>query len=326
VESPDVEVFVANIKASAASREKAAMPFTTFWRQALSWSRLTGPDSESVRDLVPAVVAATAELEAVQRLRRHTGDEISEAAIAPTRRALGSVNALWALVDVASTDSMTVGLVPVAAYYAAYHGLVAAREAERGRLKDHAAAGAHAAYMAGRGLLPAPFDLVAVGSGPTTFKVRSGLGWVKPFAPTVPSGKHITEPSTDAIALDRVGQALMTTRREGRTPDYKGARRAGKPAKHDTTFVDWLFKLRHRAQYQDVDPFTVGVAADLDLRDFAHALAWDATAFVTATLASTAMRLTVSEVAEVKRRVGVVSGKKAFAPVVATALLTQRKA
>jgi len=321
----DIDAIVATMVANEEARQLQAMPSTIWWGQTRAWSWLIGHESVPFRDLVPLVISQTAQLEAVQHIRR-PNRENSDRILRPMNRALTAVDALWALVDGMDGRTETVGLLPAAAYYSTYHALAAERVATRGRLGNHAAAGAFAAELVATGFLPAPFDFVAVGSSAKNFTVVSRLGRIRDFVPKEPKGKQRAVPTSDAIAVQRVGQALVTTRREGRTADFRGARRAGKPSRHDTTFVDWLYLLRDRAQFQDIDAFTPGIAAHLDLQDFAYSLAWDATAFVAATLTSTAMRMTVDEVTEVSRRASSSASKKAFGTIVAKALLEQRKA
>lgn len=172
------------------------------------------------------------------------------------RRAISSLRTAEITLNAISDDGAAAPLAPVVTYYALYQSLVAHRMASGGSISTHAAGGAYFAQLAREGLIPQPFDLRAVGGASRTFRIVGSNG--EEFVPKVTQTANLTQPKTVRDLANRVGQSLVTTRQEGRSPDYLGIRKNGKPSKHDTTVLDWLFRLRHRAQYGDSGVFTPG--------------------------------------------------------------------
>jgi len=239
--------------------------FRVIFAQVCSWSMISGLKLNE-DDLLDTVIAAYRDLDAPRSIKaKPVPDTLHGPQMRSLNRALASLVSLEAQVRAAADIADAAAMVPVAAYYAVYNAIVCERTLAGGRITSHSAAAAHYVDFMRRGFVPRPYDIFAVGGSPATFAVHSASNQFKPFVPKVPRGRQLYVAQDLKEARMRVGQSLVTTRKEGRSPDYYGAKRAGKPARHDTTIVDYLFRLRHRAQYADWDAFNVGASAHMDL-------------------------------------------------------------
>lgn len=281
----------AMVKTALADRPKLNPTFQTIECQVDSWLRLH-KQYRVGESLVPAVFDTYVALDAPKRLRRReVPSTLKGPELRSLSRALATLTALDSQVSAVKVVTDAVSLVPVVAYYSVYQAIVCERTISGGRVSSHAAAGAHYATLMDRGFVPTPYDVVALGSSASTFHIHSISSSFKDFTPKVAARAHVLRAQNDRDVLQRVGQSLLTTRREGRTRDYMGARRAGRPTRHPTTIVDYLFRLRHRAQYADCDAFNGGASADSSLRAFAFMLCDLAYAIATPLLLNSAMRL-----------------------------------
>lgn len=177
-------------------------------------------------------------------------------------------------------------MIPVAAYYAVFHGLHAAiptvlghpgPETHRGVLND-------ASALVGRGLLPWPWSAMCSGLPDEGEEIYSGF-------PATPSASSNLA-NLEAVALpDRIAQLLRTTRGNELDRRFDDERKRGKRPgrsrrnltsqhKRDvatrmpgTTVFDFLWRIRKKANYEGSDAFVLGALHSEDASRFGGALA-----------------------------------------------------
>lgn len=173
--------------------------------------------------------------------------------------------------------------LPVQAYYAAYHAVLAyAIVSGQAFPKDHAAALKLIGKDVCRGLLPYPWSLACKGCPQTGSHGFIGGG---------PEGAvHVLSRPDPLTSEDRLKMFLRTTRRKeldrrfeaerlkrilpGRTRRNlrSGTKEQIASSMPPTTVFDILWRIRKKASYDDADAFVLGAAGELDARRLGESL------------------------------------------------------
>ncbi|MCW2982944.1 MAG: hypothetical protein JWR63_514 [Conexibacter sp.] len=175
--------------------------------------------------------------------------------------------------------------LPVQAYYAVFHGVMAFAIASGQRPpKDHTAARRLIADEVRRLTLPYPWSASCSGCPQTDTTIFAGT--------EQPARVHaLSAPSPDT-ARDRLAMFLRTTRQKelerildlerdrGRPPGgprrrvLAAAKEQHAAKLHATTVFDLFWRLRKKANYDDADTFVLGAAGVRDAATFAQSLAY----------------------------------------------------
>jgi hypothetical protein len=235
--------------------------------------------------LADGVHTAVLRLEAVRKIqRRRLNPRASLELEACLRKSWGALRrTLREVEDPSAYDEEANAWLPVQAYYAVYHGILALAVASNQPLpRDHAAALSLVADQVKRERLPYPWSAWCAGCPQTDTATFGGI------AP--PSRVHVLSRPAPETAEDRLAMFLRTTRekelerlfviergkgvRPGATRRHlPQASKEAIAARHrPTTMFDLFWRLRKKANYDDADVFVLGAAGEADAWQLAEAL------------------------------------------------------
>lgn len=248
---------------------------------------------------------------AVARVNRRTltgdGRQLVENGL---RKAWSHVHRVAAEVDDGpSFDEEANAWLPVMAYYAVYHAVLAYAAASGQRVpRDHRFGLNLIAKDIKRGMLPYPWSAYCE-AGPGRSTTFGGF-------PTSPGTVHALSNPDPSTTEARLGMFLRTTRQKelerrfeeerarlkptpGRTRrNLSGAKKTEMAARlSPTTLFDLFWRMRTKANYGDADAFVLGAESELDAHRFGHGLAIVTDATVAALEALTAAYIGPTEMA-----------------------------
>ena len=174
--------------------------------------------------------------------------------------------------------------IPIQAYYATYHAILAlAVASNQTRPRDHMAALKQAGKYVERGVLPSPWDAYCTGCPQTGNVQYHGLSLTN-------DDVHVLSIPDLESSEDRHAMFLRTTRErelerrfcqarlKGRRPGKSRRNLSGSEKEKmagsvaPTTTFDLLWRIRKKANYEDADAFVLGASGDSDARDFGQSL------------------------------------------------------
>jgi hypothetical protein len=258
--------------------------------------------------LAAGVHAAVFESEQVQKINRSTLTPERRAALdRALRKSWGALRRADREVEAEDVfDEEANAWLPVMAYYALYHALVAFAVASNQPIPhDHSAA----LKLAGQSVvrrLPYPWSAECRG-GPDDYSTWRGL-------PDEPARVHALSRPDPTTSVDRLAMFLRTTRGKELERRYGEARRRNVQPGHKrrnvsltekrsiakntppTTIFSIFWRLRLKASYDDADAFVLGASSELDALRLANGLVIVADATVAAIEALIAAYVGVPEV------------------------------
>ena len=235
---------------------------------------------------VPGVSAAVHALPAVTKIQRRSLSVREQYALeVALRKSWGTLRRLDREVsDEEAYDEEVNAWIPIQAYYATYHAILAAAVASgQTTPSNHAAALNQAGALVARGVLPAPWDAFCTGCPQT------GTVQFKYLNPTS-DGVHVLSSPSTGSSDNRLAMFLRTTREkeldqrfsQERTRNLApGRTRRNLSREHKekiadtmapTTAFDLFWRIRKKANYEDADAFVLGATSEQEARKFGESL------------------------------------------------------
>ena len=252
-----------------AEHREAEPAFTAYRNYVEDLERTIALDYGEVDQRHLAIVAATRALPAVSKMSKRT---LTPEELADVRkcleRAWGMLRAMWVPLDLGEFITEFNATIPITAYYAAYHAVLATMAATSHRGNDsHRTTLNDASSLVGRQLLPWPWSATCEGCPQLGEEVFNGF-------PHAVDEVHPFQSLSDDDLAHRLGALLKSTREKELKSRFDGERKKiqkvnRKNLKIDekrkmatglaaTTIFDVLRRIREKANYEGADVFVLG--------------------------------------------------------------------
>ena len=274
---------VAGLSDYFARHRQAEPAFTAYRNYVEDLERIIALEYGSLEQRHAAIVAVTLDLPAVGKLSKRalTTDELADVKQC-LERAWGMLRAMWVPLDLEVFITEFNATIPITAYYAAFHAILATMAATSHRGNDsHRTTLNDASTLVGRELLPWPWSSMCEGCPQLGEEVFKGF-------PHAVDGVHPFKSLPDNDLAHRLGALLKSTRdkllagrfdserkkllkvnRKNLKPDEKRKMADGLAA---TTIFDVLWRIRKKANYEGADVFVLGAPNAHEARRFGESL------------------------------------------------------
>jgi hypothetical protein len=286
--------------------------FTAYHGYATDVSSLLNQQFGPTKDRRANITYSVLTLDAVQRLDRHKPEapqlDLIDRSLRRSWQSVRRAQRELDFGDITDFDPDANALLPVIAYYGAFHAVRTVLLALNWNVpSDHRPVLNAASDLIARGYLPYPWSGRCLGS--TTCETIAFDGFPRP-----PATVHVLSTRSTGEAIDGYANFLRTTRDKELEFRFKSASkrnvtkgRTRRNIKRDekvriadklapTTIFDLLWRMRKKANYADADAFVLGPKTLGEASEFAAGLAETMDATVCATTAIVARRLGVNVV------------------------------
>lgn len=266
------------------ARHRDAEPaFTTYRNYVEDLERILELEFGNIERRLSAIVESVLALPAVLKLSKRalTPDDLDDVRQS-LERAWGMLRAMWVPLDLEEFITEFNATIPITAYYAAYHAILATVSATSHRGNNsHRTTLNDASTLVARELLPWPWSSTCEGCPQLDEEVFNGF-------PHAINEVHPFKSLSDEDLAHRLGALLKSTREKELDLRFDNERKKllkvnRKNLKRDekrrmadglasTTIFDVLWRIRKKANYEGADVFVLGAPNANEARRFGESL------------------------------------------------------